>query len=376
MTFKGLAALVSPFLAKPLQKLADDTEAQLRGPSERRPARRPRRDLAALAAARPAARRPARPRCRPRGRRRRRRARGVRGRPGAVGPGRRRTHRVAGGDAARRPSRRTTGGSRSGSATRAPWSRGWPRDLGATSVHVSAEPFPYGRRRDAAVARALARDDVAWVETGSPYAVTPGRVRKGDGSPYQVFTPFSRAWREHGWRGACRRAVRASASPRPTTTSASPRCSTRRCATARTSCPTRVSGRHCDAGRSSGTGPWTTTTTARDLPAKAGTSGLSPYLKVGAVHPRTLLADLDGTPQQGRHDVRRRAGLARVLRRRALAPSRVGVARPARGARRDAPTTTPATRSTRGARAAPATRSSTPGCASCSPPAGCTTGCA
>ena len=34
--------------------------------------------------------------------------------------------------------------------------------------------------------------------------------------------------------------------------------------------------------------------TARDLPAKAGTSGLSPYLKVGAVHPRTLLADLAG----------------------------------------------------------------------------------
>ena len=38
-------------------------------------------------------------------------------------------------------------------------------ELGATSVHVSAEPFPYGRRRDAAVAEALARDDVAWVES-------------------------------------------------------------------------------------------------------------------------------------------------------------------------------------------------------------------
>ena len=29
MTFKGLAALASPFLTKPLQKLADDTETQL-----------------------------------------------------------------------------------------------------------------------------------------------------------------------------------------------------------------------------------------------------------------------------------------------------------------------------------------------------------
>jgi deoxyribodipyrimidine photo-lyase len=34
--------------------------------------------------------------------------------------------------------------------------------------------------------------------------------------------------------------------------------------------------------------------TARDLPAKDATSFLSPYLKVGAVHPRTLLADLAG----------------------------------------------------------------------------------
>ena len=90
------------------------------------------------------------------------------------------------------------------------------RDLGATSVHVSAEPFPYGRRRDAAVAEALARDDVAWVETGSPYAVTPGRIRKGDGSPYQVFTPFSRAWREHGRRRqASPRDARQGAARRP-----------------------------------------------------------------------------------------------------------------------------------------------------------------
>jgi len=36
MTFKGLAALASPFLNKPLQKLADDTEAQLASTLERR----------------------------------------------------------------------------------------------------------------------------------------------------------------------------------------------------------------------------------------------------------------------------------------------------------------------------------------------------
>ena len=40
---------------------------------------------------------------------------------------------------------------------------------------------------------------VEWVETGTPYAVGPGLVRNGSGDPYQVFTPFLRAWREHGW---------------------------------------------------------------------------------------------------------------------------------------------------------------------------------
>ncbi|CCG01163.1 deoxyribodipyrimidine photo-lyase [Blastococcus saxobsidens] len=71
-------------------------------------------------------------------------------------------------------------------------------EAGATSVHVSADAGPYGRRRDEAVERALG--DVPFVRTGSPYAVTPGRVTKRDGSPFRVWSPFARAWREHGWR--------------------------------------------------------------------------------------------------------------------------------------------------------------------------------
>ena len=41
-------------------------------------------------------------------------------------------------------------------------------EVGADSVHVSADAGPYGRRRDAAVERAL--DGVPLVRTGSPYA--------------------------------------------------------------------------------------------------------------------------------------------------------------------------------------------------------------
>ncbi len=65
---------------------------------------------------------------------------------------------------------------------------------GARGV-VAAEDFgPYGRRRDAAVAAALAAAGRGWRLAGSPYAVEPGTVRTKTGTPYRVFTPFLRAW--------------------------------------------------------------------------------------------------------------------------------------------------------------------------------------
>ena len=69
-----------------------------------------------------------------------------------------------------------------------------PRVARGRRVHVSAETTPYGRRRDEGVGK---RAEL--VATGSPYAVGPGLVRNGSGDPYQVFTAFARAWREHGW---------------------------------------------------------------------------------------------------------------------------------------------------------------------------------
>ena len=64
-------------------------------------------------------------------------------------------------------------------------------------VHISAEYERYGAERDARVEAA----EIKLVRTGSPYAVTPGRVVKpSDGTPYKVYTPFYRAWRTHGWR--------------------------------------------------------------------------------------------------------------------------------------------------------------------------------
>ena len=72
------------------------------------------------------------------------------------------------------------------------------KQIGASSVHVTADFSPLGVRRDSAVADALGSVDL--IAAGSPYLVSPGRVTKADGTPYQVFTPFYRRWVEHGWR--------------------------------------------------------------------------------------------------------------------------------------------------------------------------------
>lgn len=66
----------------------------------------------------------------------------------------------------------------------------------AESIH-SAFPFaPYGNDLD----EKLKRAGIALTQVGSGYAVAPGRVRKDDGTPYKVYTPFYRAWLAHGWR--------------------------------------------------------------------------------------------------------------------------------------------------------------------------------
>ena len=159
------------------------------------------------------------------------------------------------------------------------------REVGAASVHVTADAGPYGRERDAAVEAAL---EVPLVRTGTPYAVGPGTITKADGSPYRVFTPFFRAWRDHGW-------------PRP----AGPPPSGLRWAHGVDSEglpeePDLGTLRLPDVGERAALerwqgfldGPLATYDTDRNLPALDGTSQLSAHLKYGEVHPRTLLADL------------------------------------------------------------------------------------
>jgi deoxyribodipyrimidine photo-lyase len=157
----------------------------------------------------------------------------------------------------------------------------------ATSVHVSADTGPYGRQRDDAVERALG--DVPLVRTGSPYAVTPGRVTKGDGTPYQVFTPFARAWREHGWRAPAPRpravpwltGVRSDDPPTATTDADLPPAG---------EAAARAAWRRFRDERLAGYAD------GRNTPGSDSTSRMSAYLKYGCIHPRTLLADLADVP--------------------------------------------------------------------------------
>ena len=166
-------------------------------------------------------------------------------------------------------------------------------EVGATQVHVSKETEPGGAARDHRVAAALADQDIGWAETGSPYAVTPGRVLKSSGDPYRVFTPFSRAWRDHGWRGPA-----AEPAGLRLATAESDAKAWDLVGGALAACPIDLP----PAGERAALERWTDFRDEglrdydghRDRPDLQGTSRLSPYLKFGVVHPRTLLADLTG----------------------------------------------------------------------------------
>ncbi len=74
------------------------------------------------------------------------------------------------------------------------------RQAGAAVVWAQQEYSPSAILEQELVRRALDDDGRHLRLIGSPYAVAPGRVLKADGTDYQVFTPFRRAWRDHGWR--------------------------------------------------------------------------------------------------------------------------------------------------------------------------------
>ena len=165
--------------------------------------------------------------------------------------------------------------------------------LGRITVHVTEAHTPRGRERDARVATALARSGSRLVTTGSNYAVPPGSVRKPDGSPYRVFTPFHRGWLAHGWSAPARMptaipvldpaAAGLVGDPVPAPDPG----------TVGTAVPVAGSAAAAERWARFRAGSLAEYATLRDRADLPGTSRLSIPLRWGEIHPRTLLADLE-----------------------------------------------------------------------------------
>jgi len=167
-------------------------------------------------------------------------------------------------------------------------------EVGANSVFATGDCAPYGRRRDARVADALAAGGRHLVRTGSPYAVSPGRIVAGGGGAYRVFTPFHRAWLAHGWPGPTAaptgvRWVAADPDMTPADLAPDPALVTADLPGAGEGAATELLDRFLD-------GPIGAYGDDRDRPDVDGTSRLSPHLRFGTVHPRTVLARVPSTP--------------------------------------------------------------------------------
>ncbi|TDW15876.1 cryptochrome/photolyase family protein [Kribbella kalugense] len=161
-------------------------------------------------------------------------------------------------------------------------------EVGAASVHVSADYAPYGQQRDQEVEASL---KCPLVRTGSPYAVAPGRVLNQQRRSYQVFTPYFKAWLAHGWRQPAEAPadvtwVKASSEELPLGAD--------------------------DAGEGAALKHWkayledvAAYDDERDRPDLDSTSRMSIPLKYGEIHPRTMLADLARKRSAGAEAYRR-----------------------------------------------------------------------
>jgi deoxyribodipyrimidine photo-lyase len=187
-------------------------------------------------------------------------------------------------------------------------------EVGARSVHAAADFGPYGSRRDGETEAALAEQGAQLRRTGSPYAVAPGRVVNNSGEGYKVFTPFARAWAEHGWRAPAgppppgQRWAEVPSDPLP-------------------DAPVPDQMTLPPAGEEAARRRWREFlehveeyAEERDRPDLDGTSRMSVHLKWGEIHPRTLLADLGSLRSKGastyRSELAWREFYADVLHRR------------------------------------------------------------
>lgn len=164
------------------------------------------------------------------------------------------------------------------------------REAGADRVVCAKDFAPYGMHRDEQVAASLAKNGITFQQVGSSYAVEPGSVRKNDGTPYAVFTPFSKIWMHIGWPAPFATPIVKWSGAPELASEALPQ---------DPPCDANLPEAGEDAAwkvwedfRDSALDRYHET---RNNPDIEGTSKLSPYLRFGVIHSRSLLAELNET---------------------------------------------------------------------------------
>jgi deoxyribodipyrimidine photo-lyase len=120
--------------------------------------------------------------------------------------------------------------------------------------------------------------------------VAPGTVRKGDGEPFKVYSPFQRAWAAHGWNEPA-------PAPSDPTWAEVPREDRDGVPPVHLADDVQLPR---EPGEEAALAAWEEFrderlehySDDRNLPGKDGSSRMSPYLRWGEIHPRTILADL------------------------------------------------------------------------------------
>lgn len=161
----------------------------------------------------------------------------------------------------------------------------------ADAIYATDDHGPYGRSRDTEVGQGLAEAGIATHFLDSNYAVAPNSVYSGAGTPYKVFTPFFRAWKQHGWATPIGRpevewvsGIGSEGPPvAPSNLANLPPVGAK---AAMEMAEEFLEHRVMDYPD------------ARNQPGVWGTSGLSPYLKWGNIHPRQILAMLGVDPAE------------------------------------------------------------------------------
>ena len=192
------------------------------------------------------------------------------------------------------------------------------RETAADAVWCSREHTPYARRRDAAVAQALRADGRALHPMPGVYLSDFDEIRKTNGDPFRIYSPFARAAKAAAWDdplpapagsgfpkpGCGHRTRHLGAGLRsPTGDSAPARMGSSWTGPSRPPHPTRGGARTAALVRGTAGRP---VRTSRNHMAVDGTSRLSPYLRFGLVSPRQVAAAVGRGGRAAEHP--RRAG--------------------------------------------------------------------